>query len=85
MYLHGIAGSGKSSFARAFVPALAEALEEHVDPQLQVRFVKFNLNKPLSKLKAELRLCANNNDMSVMSIVQGRRQTLAQAKPGLTC
>ena len=48
-----------------------------------VRFVKQNLNKPFETLKLELDLRPNNNDYSVMSIIQGRRMTLSQSKPGL--
>jgi hypothetical protein len=42
-----------------------------------------NLNKTLEDLDCELTLRPNNNDMSVMGIIQGRRMTLAQSKPGL--
>ena len=49
-----------------------------------MRYVKHNLNKPLPTLEAELCvLRPNNNDLSVMSVIQARRQTLAQSKPGL--
>jgi len=41
------------------------------------------LNKPLLELERELSLRPNNNDLSVMSIIQGRRQTFSQTKPGL--
>jgi hypothetical protein len=51
--------------------------------QMEVRLVKFNLNKPLQVLKKELQLRPNNNDLSVMSIIQGRRQTFAQVKRGI--
>jgi hypothetical protein len=34
-------------------------------------------------LKLELDLRPNNNDLSVMSIIQGRRMTMGQSKPGL--
>lgn len=50
---------------------------------MEVRLVKFNLNKPLRVLKKELQLRPNNNDLSVMSIIQGRRQTFAQVKRGI--
>lgn len=54
-----------------------------MDPEILVRFVKQNLNKPLSVLELELESRPNNNDLSVMSIIQGRRQTMGQSKPGL--
>jgi hypothetical protein len=54
-----------------------------VDPEILVRFVKQNLNKTLDTLKLELELRPNNNDLSVMSIIQGRRMTMGQSKPGL--
>ena len=71
-YLHGLAGAGKSSFVRAFIPALNETIEENLDPELLVRYVKQNLNKPFCDLNLELTLRPNNNDLSVMSIIQGR-------------
>ena len=45
--------------------------------------MKQNLNKPFKTLQLELELRPNNNDYSVMSIIQGRRMTLSQSKPGL--
>jgi len=42
-----------------------------------------NLNKPFKQIELELQLRPNNNDLSVMSIIQGRRMTLSQSKPGL--
>ncbi|KAL7538290.1 hypothetical protein ACHAXR_008440 [Thalassiosira sp. AJA248-18] len=83
LYLHGTAGAGKSSLVRALLPALNSAIATHCDPELLVRFVKQNLNKPFATLQLELDLRPNNNDYSVMSIIQGRRMTLAQSKPGL--
>lgn len=59
------------------------AITAHCDPETTVRFVKQNLNKPFDTLKLELELRPNNNDYSVMSIIQGRRMTLSQSKPGL--
>ena len=82
-YLHGKAGSGKSSLVRYFSPVLNGTVEEYCDPDILVRFVKQNLNKPLENLSLELELRPNNNDLSVMSIIQGRRMTLTQSKPGL--
>lgn len=83
LYLHGLAGAGKSSFIQRFVPALAATINEFLDPDLDVRFVKQNLNKTREELNVELELRPNNNDLSVMSIIQGRRMTLAQSKPGM--
>ena len=82
-YLYGKAGAGKTSFVRNFSPALNATVEEHADPEILVRFVKQNLNKPLRDLQLELELRPNNNDLSVMSIIQGRRMTMTQSKPGL--
>lgn len=48
-----------------------------------MRFVKQNLNKHTAILNLEFELRPNNNDLSVMSIIQGRRMTLGQSKPGL--
>lgn len=83
LYLHGRAGVGKSSFVRFFAPALEEVIEDFCDPDIACRFVKQNLNKKSQTLERELELRPNNNDMSIMSIIQGRRMTLAQQKPGL--
>ena len=83
LYLHGTAGAGKSSLVRALVPAVHATISAHCDPELALRFVKQNLNKPLATLRLELELRPNNNDCSVMSIIQGRRMALAQGKPGL--
>ena len=82
-YLYGLAGAGKSSFVRAFIPSLNDAIEANLDPEMLVKFVKQNLNKPFDQLALELQLRPNNNDLSVMSIIQGRRMTLTQTKPGL--
>ncbi len=83
LYFHGKAGSGKSSFVRKFQPALEATIEEAVDPEIMARFVKQNLNKRFAVLRLELELRPNNNDLSVMSIIQGRRMTMTQSKPGL--
>lgn len=68
---------------RHFSPAINSAIEHHLDPELIVRFVKQNLNKPMHDLQLELELRPNNNDLSVMSIIQGRRMSMTQTKPGL--
>lgn len=83
LYFHGKAGAGKSSFVRNFQPALEATVEEAADPEILARFVKQNLNKRLGVLELELELRPNNNDLSVMSIIQGRRMTMTQSKPGL--
>eukprot|EP00978_Attheya_sp_CCMP212_P010188 scaffold24468_cov47-Attheya_sp.AAC.4 len=82
-YVHGQAGAGKSAFVRSFSPALNEAIGQHADPEILVRFVKQTLNKPRKDIELELDLRPNNNDLSVMSIIQGRRMTMSQSKPGL--
>jgi hypothetical protein len=40
LYLHGLAGAGKSSFVSKLVPALAATIETFADPEMDVRFVK---------------------------------------------
>ena len=82
-YLFGQAGAGKSSFVRNFQPALEATIEEFLDPEIMCRFVKQNLNKRIEVLQLELELRPNNNDLSVMRIIQGRRMTRTQTKPGL--
>ena len=82
-YLCGKAGPGNSSLIRSFSPALMDTIERYLDPEIPVRFVKQNLNKPSHVLQLELDLRPNNNDMSLMSIIQGRRMTRTQTKPGL--
>lgn len=81
--MYGKAGSGKSSFVRHFPSALEEAINEAIDPEILTRFVKQNLNKRLDILGLEMELRPNNNDMSVMNIIQQRRMTMTQTKPGL--
>jgi len=83
IYLHGKPGAGKSSLAKVVPMALQSTLEEHLDPECIARFVKQNLNKPLETLELEFQLRPNNNDMSVMSIIQGRRMSMSQSKPGI--
>jgi len=83
LYLYGTAGAGKSSLVSNLYPSINEAISTHCDPELCVRFCKQNLNKPYKTLQLELDLRPNNNDYSVMSIIQGRRMTLSQSKPGL--
>jgi hypothetical protein len=82
-YLYGCAGSGKSSFARFFPIALQETLTQFADPECVVRIVKQNLNKTMQNLELELELRPNNNDMSLMSIIQSRKQKMSQSKRGL--
>lgn len=83
LYLWGKAGAGKSSFVRHVPAAIQSAVETHADPEMLVRFVKQALNKPYKDLCLELELRPNNNDLSVMSIIQSRKCTMAQSKPGL--
>ncbi|KAG7370929.1 hypothetical protein IV203_019499 [Nitzschia inconspicua] len=83
IYIHGVPGSGKSSLARFFPLALQHALMQHTDPEYTVRFVKQNLNKPLSISGLELEIRPNNNDFSLMSIIQSRKETMSQSKRGL--
>lgn len=83
LYLWGKAGAGKSSFVRHVPLALQAAVETHADPEMLVRFVKQTLNKPCKDLRLEMELRANNNDLSVMSIIQSRKCTMTQSKPGL--
>ena len=44
LYLHGMAGSGKSSLVRNLHSTINESISEHCDLELLVRFVKQNLN-----------------------------------------
>ncbi|CAB9525061.1 expressed unknown protein [Seminavis robusta] len=83
LYLWGKAGAGKSSFVRHVPAAIQAAVEAHADPEMLVRFVKQALNKPYQDLCLELDLRPNNNDLSVMSIIQSRKCTMTQSKPGL--
>ena len=83
VYLHGPAGTGKSSLARHLAPSLEAVLETYLDPELLVKTVKQNLNKPLDDLTLEFEPRPNNNDLSVMSIIQSRQLTREQTKPGL--
>jgi len=69
--------------AKVLPTALQRTLEKFADPECVTRFVKQNLNKSIKTLELEFELRPNNNDMSIMSIVQGRRMAMSQAKPGL--
>jgi hypothetical protein len=75
--------TGKSSLVQSFGPSLNAVIMQYVDPEILVRFVKQNLNKKQEIVRLELDLRPNNNDMSVMSIIQSRRMTHGQSKPGL--
>jgi hypothetical protein len=82
-YLWGRAGSGKSKLVHTFPLALHATLVEHVDPELVVGFVKQTLNKPHTDLDLEFMPRSNNNDLSIMSVIQSRRMTMSQSKPGV--
>ena len=69
--------------AKVLPIALQNTLEKYVDPECIARFVKQNLNKCIKTLELEFELRPNNNDMSIMSIIQGRRMSMSQSKPGL--
>ena len=79
LYLHGEAGSGKSSFVRALLPALAATLRAYLDPELGTHSVKQTLNKPLEELQLEFERRPNNNDLSVVSVVSMAREPLSGA------
>ena len=72
-YLHGRAGVGKSSLVRLFSFVMNQVVKEFTDPEMIVRFIKQNLNKAYNVLELELELRPNNNDLSVMSIIQGKQ------------
>ena len=74
---------GKSSLAKVLPVALQSTIEQHLDPECIARFVKQNLNKCMNTLELELEIRPNNNNLSVMSIVQSRRMSMSQSKPGL--
>ncbi len=80
---HHFVFAGKSSLAKVIPQALQSTLEKYVDPECIARFVKQNLNKTIKTLDLEFELRPNNNDMSIMSIIQGRRMAMRQSKPGL--
>lgn len=81
-YLNGPAGSGKSSLSRYFGPALQTAIARHAHSRATVHSIQQTLNKSLDTLKLELDVRPNNNDMSLMSIVQSRQLT-RRGEPGL--
>merc|ERR1712087_791940 len=74
---------GKSSFARGLPVGLQYTIEQHLDPYCIARFVKQNLNKCIETLELEFEIRPNNNNLSVMGIVQSRRMAMSQSKPGL--
>ena len=79
LYLYGEAGSGKSSFVRALLPALAATLRAYLDPELAAHSVKQTLNKPLEALQLEFERRPNNNDLSVVNVVSMAREPLSGA------
>ncbi|KAL1528709.1 hypothetical protein AB1Y20_010043 [Prymnesium parvum] len=83
LYLHGTAGSGKSSLVRSLLPAIACAVRGWLNPGLQAGFVKQGLNKEISALNLEFERRPNNNDLSVVSVVEMAREPLAAVSPKL--
>jgi hypothetical protein len=65
LYLCGKARIGKSSLVRSLSLSLMDTIEHYLEPEILVRFVKQNLNKPYHVLELELDLRPNNNDMDV--------------------
>ncbi|KOO29650.1 hypothetical protein Ctob_008264 [Chrysochromulina tobinii] len=83
LYLHGAAGSGKSSIVRALLPALSATVRAFLHPELLGAFVKQNLNKPVAHLDLELQRRPNNNDLSVVHVVEMAREPLSATEPRL--
>lgn len=83
LYLHGAAGSGKSSIVRALLPALSATVRAFLHPELLGAFVKQNLNKPVEHLDLELQRRPNNNDLSVVHVVEMAREPLSATEPRL--
>ncbi len=83
LYLHGAAGSGKSSVVRALLPALSATVRAFLHPELLGAFVKQNLNKAVADLDLELQRRPNNNDLSVVHVVEMAREPLSASEPRL--
>jgi hypothetical protein len=83
MYIHLIFLLGKSSFARSLPVGLQNTIQQHLDPECIARCVKQNLNKSINTLELELEIRPDNNNLSIMNIVQSRRMSMNQSKPGL--
>ena len=83
LYMHGAAGAGKSSSVRALLPALVATVRASLHPEMQGGFVKQTLNKTLPDLALEFDRRPNNNDLSVVSVIEMAREPLTATEPRL--
>ena len=83
LYLHGVAGAGKSSFARALLPAIVTIVRRFLHPECSGAFVKQALNKSLPHLNLEFERRPNNNDLSVVGVIEMAREPLSAMEPRL--
>ena len=84
LYLHGAAGTGKSSLARLLPHVLQTVVAQYCCPSIHVHYVKETLNKPLAQLQLEWDVREFNNDRSILSIVHSRMmQSSSQRQNGL--
>ena len=82
-YLHGAAGSGKSSMVRALLPAVVSVVRASLHPECAGAFVKQGLNKPIEHLSLEFERRPNNNDLSVVTVLEMAREPLSSTEPRL--
>ena len=82
-YLHGAAGAGKSSMVRSLLPALVSVIRAFLHPDCAGAFVKQALNKPVEHLALEFDRRPNNNDLSVVTVLEMAREPLAATEPRL--
>ena len=81
--LIGRNGEGKSSLLRALLPALVAVVRRFLHPECLGGFVKQTLNKPLAHLALEFDRRPNNNDLSVVTVVETAREPLTASEPRL--
>lgn len=75
MYLHGLAGIGKSQFVKVFALALRELLRRYVEPRMRVDIVRVPLN---SITPANLRRILHIQGISDWSIERILEQTICK-------
>lgn len=83
LYLHGRAGCGKSSLVRAMLPALVRVIRRYLHPECYGGFVKQALNKQMDHLSLEFERRPNNNDLSVVTVIEMAREPLTASEPRL--
>ena len=64
-------------------PLCSTQVRAHFHPELLGAFVKQTLNKPVADLDLEMQRRPNNNDLSVVTVVEMAREPLSASEPRL--